>query len=210
MDLNFFGDVTWYGGWGISIGSGAAGPGKAQASTVASKKIFDILNESGEFSIEAWVVPANVAQEMRRIVSYSSGPDLAQTSRCSKLSITTTSCCALMRKMQTANPVTSLNGDPQLSTRRTPTRSCSPRCSTSSPPTTRSTAVASTSMACWQRRPTRSRAARSARGKTTWRSSSATRRRATPFGKARSDSRPFTARALNEEQINQNFEGRRR
>ena len=75
IDLNFSGDVTWFGGWGMTIGADAAqGPGKAQASTTASKKLHDILKESGEFSIEAWVVPANVTQEMAQIVSYSGGP----------------------------------------------------------------------------------------------------------------------------------------
>ena len=75
IDLNFSGDVGWFGGWGISIGTDAAqGPGKAQGSTTASKKLHDILQESGEFSIEAWVVPANVTQEMAQIVSYSAGP----------------------------------------------------------------------------------------------------------------------------------------
>jgi hypothetical protein len=75
IDLNFSGDVTWFGGWGISIGADAAqGPGKAQGSTTASRKLHDIFKESGEFSIEAWVVPANVAQEMAQIVSYSAGP----------------------------------------------------------------------------------------------------------------------------------------
>ncbi len=74
IDLNFSGDVTWYGGWGITIGADAAqGPGKAQGSTTASKKLHDILTDSGEFSIEAWVAPANVAQEMAQIVSYSAG-----------------------------------------------------------------------------------------------------------------------------------------
>ena len=75
IDLNFFGDVTWYGGWGISIGTDMAqGPGKAQGSVTASKKLHDVLKESGEFSIEAWVVPANVTQEMAQIISYSAGP----------------------------------------------------------------------------------------------------------------------------------------
>jgi hypothetical protein len=75
VDLNFFGDVTWFGGWGISIGTDMSqGPGKAQGSATASKKLHDVLQESGEFSIEAWVVPANVTQEMAQIVSYSAGP----------------------------------------------------------------------------------------------------------------------------------------
>ena len=115
MNLNFFGDVSWYGGWGITIGSGAAGPGKAQASTVASKKVFDILGESGEFSIEAWVVPANVSQEMARIMSYSSG----QASRNFTLQQTLYNYDFLLRTNAVDtndNPVTSLNGDPQLST----------------------------------------------------------------------------------------------
>lgn len=75
IDLDFFGDVSWFGGWGITIGANMAqGPGKAQASTTASKKLHDVLKESGEFSIEAWVVPANVTQEMAQIMSFSAGP----------------------------------------------------------------------------------------------------------------------------------------
>ena len=68
IDLNFSGDVTWFGGWGITITDG-----KAQASTTSSAKLFDIIQASGEFSIEAWVVPGNVTQEEARIVSYSAG-----------------------------------------------------------------------------------------------------------------------------------------
>ncbi|MBT8102137.1 MAG: LamG domain-containing protein, partial [Gammaproteobacteria bacterium] len=74
IDLNFSGDVTWFGGWGITIGNNSAqGPGKAQGLTTVSKKLHDVLQASGEFSIEAWVVPANVNQEMSKIVSYSAG-----------------------------------------------------------------------------------------------------------------------------------------
>ena len=76
IDLNLSGDVSWFGGWGITIGnSEAQGPGKARGSTTASKKLHDILQESGEFSIEAWVVPANVTQEMAQIVTYSLGSE---------------------------------------------------------------------------------------------------------------------------------------
>ncbi len=108
IDLNFSGDVEWFGGWGISIGAGAAqGPGKAQGSTAASKKLFDVLQESGEFSIEAWVVPANVTQEMARIVSYSAG----NTARNFTLQQTLYNYDFLLRTNET-----SLNGDPQLST----------------------------------------------------------------------------------------------
>ncbi|HNP64511.1 MAG TPA: LamG domain-containing protein [Woeseiaceae bacterium] len=108
IDLNFSGDVEWYGGWGITIGANAAqGPGKAQGSTAASKKLYDVLQESGEFSIEAWVVPANVTQEMARIVSYSAGT----TTRNFTLQQTLYNYDFLLRTNET-----SLNGDPQLST----------------------------------------------------------------------------------------------
>ena len=108
IDLNFSGDVSWFGGWGITIGTDAAqGPGKAQGSTAASRKVHDVLVESGEFSIEAWVIPANVTQEMSRIVSYSAG----QTTRNFSLNQTLYNYDFLLRTNET-----SLNGDPQLST----------------------------------------------------------------------------------------------
>ena len=108
IDLNFSGDVSWFGGWGITIGNNIAqGPGKAQGSTTASKKLNDILKESGELSIEAWVVPANVTQEMARIISYSAG----QTARNLTLQQTLYDYDFLLRTTET-----SLNGDPALST----------------------------------------------------------------------------------------------
>lgn len=70
LDLNFSGTVDWFGGWGITLTDG-----KAQGSTTASKKLHDRIRASGAYSIEAWVVPANVTQEMARIVSYSAGND---------------------------------------------------------------------------------------------------------------------------------------
>lgn len=65
-DLNLSGDVTWVGGWGINVRSG-----KAQASTTSSRKFHQLITATGEYSIEAWVVPGNVTQEDARIVSYS-------------------------------------------------------------------------------------------------------------------------------------------
>ncbi|HEY7640426.1 MAG TPA: LamG domain-containing protein [Steroidobacteraceae bacterium] len=65
-DLTLSGDVTWVGGWGINIRSG-----KAQASTTASRKFQQMMTATGEYSIEAWVVPGNVTQEDARIISYS-------------------------------------------------------------------------------------------------------------------------------------------
>src|SRR6266699_2065467 len=66
-DLSLSGNVTWVGGWGIDIGMG----GKAQASTSTSAKLAAMIQSSGEYSIEAWVAPANVAQTSAYIVSYS-------------------------------------------------------------------------------------------------------------------------------------------
>lgn len=70
LNLNLSGDVGWVGGYGIRIIDG-----KAQGSTASSKKLHDLIKATGEFSIEAWVVPANVSQEESRIVSYSAGLD---------------------------------------------------------------------------------------------------------------------------------------
>ncbi|MBS0578931.1 MAG: LamG domain-containing protein [Proteobacteria bacterium] len=66
-DLALSGNVSWAGGWGITLGAG----GKAQATTSASQKIATMLQASGEYSIEAWVAPANVTQTKAFIVSYS-------------------------------------------------------------------------------------------------------------------------------------------
>jgi hypothetical protein len=65
-DLTFAGDVSWVGGWGINVRTG-----KAQATTTASRKLHQLITATGEYSIEAWVVPGNVVQEDARIVSYS-------------------------------------------------------------------------------------------------------------------------------------------
>jgi Concanavalin A-like lectin/glucanases superfamily len=66
-DLLFSGDVTWAGGWGINIGAG----GLAKALTATSAKIATMVTATGEFSIETWAAPANVAQTNAWIVSYS-------------------------------------------------------------------------------------------------------------------------------------------
>jgi len=69
LNLTLSGNVTWVGGWGLNIQPG----GKAQGTTGASKKLSDIIKSSGEFSIEAWAAPANVAQMDAYMVSYSGG-----------------------------------------------------------------------------------------------------------------------------------------
>ncbi|MBA1148106.1 LamG domain-containing protein [Ectothiorhodospiraceae bacterium WFHF3C12] len=54
----------------------AGGDSKAQASPSASAKFADHITRTGEYSVEAWVVPGNVSQEgPARIVSYSGGDD---------------------------------------------------------------------------------------------------------------------------------------
>ena len=64
----------WVGGWGINVKAGQ----KAQGSTTASKKLADMIKSTGEFTIEAWMAPANVVQEDAYAVSYSAGIDGSQ------------------------------------------------------------------------------------------------------------------------------------
>jgi Concanavalin A-like lectin/glucanases superfamily len=71
-DLTISGNVLWAGGWGINVGAG----GKAQASTSGSKKIYNLIQATGEFSVEAWVAPALVAVDKSYMVSYSGGDTL--------------------------------------------------------------------------------------------------------------------------------------
>ena len=60
-------DFDWVGGYGVMFKTKQA---KAQASAASSKKFHKLITATGEFSIEAWVVPGNVTQEDTRIVSY--------------------------------------------------------------------------------------------------------------------------------------------
>lgn len=69
LDLNLSPGVTWVGGWGINIPRGS----KAQGLTSTSRKLKDRISLTGEYSIEAWVIPGNVVQENASIVSYSGG-----------------------------------------------------------------------------------------------------------------------------------------
>jgi hypothetical protein len=68
INLTLLGSVTWVGGYGLEFSGG-----RAQADTVASDKIFTYLQDTGEYAIEAWVIPSNVSQEDANIVSYSGG-----------------------------------------------------------------------------------------------------------------------------------------
>ncbi len=71
-NLNIMGNVGWSSAWGVKIKDG----GRAQATTATSRKFFDLIRGSGEYSIEAWVIPDNVTQGTNdnnpaRIVTYS-------------------------------------------------------------------------------------------------------------------------------------------
>ncbi len=102
-DLMFTGNVSWVGGWGINIAAG----GKAQATTATSAKITSMIQSTGEFSIEAWVAPANVAQTAAWIVSYSG----SQTTR-----NTTLGQAAMSWTASTRSDQTTANGNKMLLT----------------------------------------------------------------------------------------------
>lgn len=65
-DLSLQGDISWITGWGIQINSG-----RAQALTSSSAKLAQLISATGEMTVEAWLVPANVTQQgPAAIVSY--------------------------------------------------------------------------------------------------------------------------------------------
>jgi len=72
LNLTFSGNVNWVPGYGIELSGGAA-----KATSTDSRKLYDAIvgdpvnwGAVGEYSIEAWVIPANVTQENRYIASY--------------------------------------------------------------------------------------------------------------------------------------------
>jgi len=78
LDLTLYGnegtDYRWVGGWGVEFLTSNA---KAQANTRDSRKLLTQILGSGAYSIEAWLVPANVSQgtagDPARIINYSGG-----------------------------------------------------------------------------------------------------------------------------------------
>jgi len=69
INLALSGDYNWVNGWGVEFRGG-----KAQGPTSTSQKLTAMIQASGEYTIEAWVTPANVTQTgPARIISYSSG-----------------------------------------------------------------------------------------------------------------------------------------
>ena len=71
LDLTNNGDIQWVGSFGIRIVEGSA-----RGNTSDSNKLVDRISRTGEYSIETWVVPANVSQDgPARIVTYSENGD---------------------------------------------------------------------------------------------------------------------------------------
>ncbi len=68
VPLTLTGAYDWLGGWGITLTGG-----KAQGAVSGSNKLRDLITATGEFTIEAWVAPANVSQENAWIVGYTGG-----------------------------------------------------------------------------------------------------------------------------------------
>ena len=106
LDLNLSGNYTWDAGWGVVFAPGS----KAQGTTTTSQKLYNMITSTGEFSIEAWVSPANVAQTGANIVSYSGGP---------KLRNATLSQNAMSYAANVRSSVTDTNGAPALVTNAT-------------------------------------------------------------------------------------------
>ena len=70
-NLTLFGnpgtDYEWLGSYGIRFITSA---GKAQATPSDSDKLHQMITSTGEYTIEAWVLPGNVAQMDANIVTY--------------------------------------------------------------------------------------------------------------------------------------------
>jgi hypothetical protein len=70
LDLNLSGNYTWDQSWGVVFAPGS----KAQGTSTTSSKLYNMITQTGEFTIEAWAAPANVAQTAAYMVSYSGSP----------------------------------------------------------------------------------------------------------------------------------------
>ena len=66
INLTLSGSYNWVGGYGVAFTDG-----RAQASYQASQKLLNDIRTRGEYSIEAWIIPANVTQQDKNIISYS-------------------------------------------------------------------------------------------------------------------------------------------
>ncbi len=102
-DLTVSGNITWDQAWGVVFGQGS----RAQALTTSSQKIAQLIQTTGEYSIEVWASPANITQTKANIVSYS-GSDTARN--------VTLGQDAAQYQAQTRSSKTDTNGNPPLLT----------------------------------------------------------------------------------------------
>jgi cytochrome c553 len=68
LHLALSGNFNWMSSYGLDFSGGGA-----RADTQTSRKLYDFINASGEYSIETWILPANVTQENTNIISYDAG-----------------------------------------------------------------------------------------------------------------------------------------
>ncbi|MGI9308058.1 MAG: LamG domain-containing protein [Gammaproteobacteria bacterium] len=68
INLSLNGSVNWVGGYGLEFTGG-----RAQANPISSDKLYTYILDTGQYAIEAWVIPANVSQQDTNIISYSGG-----------------------------------------------------------------------------------------------------------------------------------------
>ena len=67
MNLTIYGNGhRWLSNWGLEF-TGS----RAQAEVSTSRKLYNLIRLTGEYSIEAWVIPGNITQENASIISYS-------------------------------------------------------------------------------------------------------------------------------------------
>ncbi len=69
IPLSLSGQFSWMASWGVRFVNG-----KAQGGVSGSGKLHAQLSGTGEYTVEAWVAPANVTQEEAWIAAYSGGP----------------------------------------------------------------------------------------------------------------------------------------
>jgi hypothetical protein len=68
ITLQMQGSYQWLGGYGLDLTNGYA-----IANNFDSVKLKNFIESTGEYAIEAWVIPANVTQQNANIVGYSGG-----------------------------------------------------------------------------------------------------------------------------------------
>ncbi len=103
IPLTLSGDADFINGWGITLNNN----GRAQSDADQTTKLYNAITATGEYAIEAWVAPANVTQEEAFIVSYS-GSDAARNFTLGQT--------LYNYDFFNRSELTSLNGDPALST----------------------------------------------------------------------------------------------